>query len=65
MPHQNSPKIRFEGLRPTIQHVVNELLDLVKDQDTFDLVKDLAFPLPCIVITHLLGYFKLLKGAVV
>jgi cytochrome P450 len=41
--------------RPRIQKVVDELLDAVGDQGQFDVVADLAQPLPAIVIAELFG----------
>jgi cytochrome P450 len=44
-----------EQLRPRIQAIVDELLDDLEGQDQFDLIADLAFPLPAIVIAEVLG----------
>ncbi len=44
-----------EGLRPRIQHIVDELLDAVRDSGRMDLIRDLAYPLPVIVIAEMLG----------
>ncbi len=49
---------RIEGLRPRIQAIVDDLLDLVADRDPespVDLVGEFAFPLPFTVICELLG----------
>ncbi|WP_409493532.1 cytochrome P450 [Amycolatopsis sp. cmx-11-12] len=43
------------GLRPRLEAVTTELLDAVRDQDEFDLIADLAYPLPVIVIAEVLG----------
>lgn len=46
------------ALTPTIGHVeqiVNELLDAIASRNSFDLIDDLASPLPTRVIAHLLG----------
>jgi len=43
------------GLEPRIEALVAQLLDAVADQDRFDLVESLAYPLPIIVIAELLG----------
>jgi cytochrome P450 len=45
----------IEGLRPHIQDIVEEMLDAVEDAGTMDVVRDLAFPLPAIVIAKMLG----------
>src|SRR4051794_13979823 len=44
-----------EGLGARIQAITDELLDRVMDVDEFDLVRDLAYPLPVIVIAEMLG----------
>ena len=44
-----------EALRPRIQSIAEELLDVVDGEDTFDLMRDFADPLPVIVIAELLG----------
>lgn len=43
---------RLEG---RIAEIVNEHLDLVEDQGRMDLVDDLAYPLPTIIIAEMLG----------
>ncbi|MDG6109535.1 cytochrome P450 [Dactylosporangium aurantiacum] len=43
------------GLAPRITTVTGELLDEVADAGRFDLIDDLAYPLPVIVIAELLG----------
>ncbi|MEV7940330.1 cytochrome P450 [Kitasatospora sp. NPDC088264] len=48
-----TPKV-VAGLEPRITELTHELLDAV-DPDGFDLVTDLAYPLPVIVIADLLG----------
>ena len=40
---------------PRVQQIVDELLDAVIDKGSFDLVQDLAYPLPVIVIAEMLG----------
>jgi cytochrome P450 len=45
----------IEGLRPSIQDIVDEMLDLVEDNGSMDVVRDLAFPLPAMVIAKMLG----------
>jgi cytochrome P450 len=42
-------------LAPRITTLVTELLDAVADRDSFDLVDELAYPLPVTVISELLG----------
>ena len=49
-----TPRV-VEGMRPHIQHIVDDLLDQVAARDGFDIIADLAFPLPVIVIAELIG----------
>ncbi|CAL2056438.1 Erythromycin C-12 hydroxylase [Streptomyces murinus] len=49
-----TPRV-VQGLEPRIEAVCARLLDEVADQDRFDLVDTLAYPLPIIVIAELLG----------
>lgn len=49
-----TPKVT-ENLRPRIQALVDELLDAVAPTGRMDVIKDLANPLPVIVIGELLG----------
>jgi cytochrome P450 len=44
-----------ENLRPRIRQIVDELLDGVQGRSEFDLVEELAYPLPVIVIAEMLG----------
>jgi cytochrome P450 len=44
-----------EGLRPRIQEIVDELLDAVAPAGGMDVIRDLAYPLPVIVIAEMLG----------
>ncbi len=44
-----------EGLRPRIQEIVDELLDAVARKGRMDVIRDLAYPLPVIVIAEMLG----------
>jgi unspecific monooxygenase len=46
---------RAEGLRGTIQRIVDTLIDRAQDQGHMDLLKDFAEPLPVTVIAELLG----------
>lgn len=43
------------GLEPRIAELTGELLDRVAGRDKFDMVEELAYPLPLIVIAELLG----------
>ncbi|WP_020573799.1 cytochrome P450 [Actinopolymorpha alba] len=52
--HAFTPKI-VADLEPRIAGLTHELLDAVADQDEIELVADLAYPLPVIVIAELLG----------
>ncbi|MDQ6909436.1 MAG: cytochrome P450 [Actinomycetota bacterium] len=49
-----TPKV-VEGLRPRIQQIVDELLDDVAAKGEMDVLGDLAYPLPTVVICELLG----------
>ncbi|MEU6404271.1 cytochrome P450 [Streptomyces sp. NPDC046985] len=49
-----TPRV-VHGLQPRIEAVCARLLDAVAEQDRFDLVDALAYPLPIIVIAELLG----------
>ena len=44
-----------EAARPRIQAVVDELIDRVADSGCMDLIRDVAFPAPAIVIAEFLG----------
>ena len=44
-----------ESLRPRIQSLVDELLDAVVEKGEMDVLADLAYPLPTVVICELLG----------
>jgi cytochrome P450 len=44
-----------QKMRPRIQEIVNELLDGLAGRVEFDLVSELAWPLPVIVIAEMLG----------
>lgn len=46
---------RAEGLRPTVQRLVDDLIDRVQDRGEMDLLRDFAEPLPVAVIAELLG----------
>jgi len=45
----------IEKMRPRIQEIVDELLDAVAGEDSFDLMDKFAMPLPTIVIAEMLG----------
>jgi cytochrome P450 len=49
-----TPRV-IERLLPRIQQLVDELLDAVQPRGAMDIVRDLAYPLPAIVIAELLG----------
>lgn len=49
-----TPRVVAE-LAPRITAITNELLDAVRDSERIELVSDLAYPLPVIVIAELLG----------
>ncbi|GAB3836042.1 cytochrome P450 family protein [Dactylosporangium cerinum] len=49
-----TPKV-VAGLAPRIEEVTSELLDAQAGERRFDLIDDLAYPLPVIVIAELLG----------
>jgi cytochrome P450 len=46
---------RVEQMRPYIQRIVDELLDTVQAKGHMDVIHDLAYPLPVMVIAELLG----------
>src|SRR5215207_2322253 len=46
---------RVEQLRPYIQRVIDDLLDAGQAKGQMDLIHDLAYPLPVMVIAELLG----------
>ena len=54
MNHAFTPR-RVERLRPTVQKIVNELLDAAQADGEPDMIQDLAYPLPVMVIAELLG----------
>ncbi|MDQ2718021.1 MAG: cytochrome P450 [Chloroflexota bacterium] len=49
-----TPRI-VEGMRAHIQQHVDDLLDAVEERGCFDIIRDLAYPLPAIVIAEMLG----------
>jgi cytochrome P450 len=46
---------KIEAMRPGIQAITDGLLDKIAGADTMDAIRDLAFPLPVLVICELLG----------
>jgi cytochrome P450 len=46
---------KMEDMRPFIQRLTDRLLDKVERQGEMDAIRDLAFPLPMLVICELLG----------
>ncbi|MBV8358742.1 MAG: cytochrome P450 [Deltaproteobacteria bacterium] len=46
---------RVEGLRPRIQQLADDLLDMAKVAREFDVLEILAHPLPCQVICEMIG----------
>jgi cytochrome P450 len=54
MNHAFTPR-RVERLRPYIQRIVNELLDAAQSGREVDVIRDLAYPLPVMIIAELLG----------
>jgi cytochrome P450 len=54
MNHAFTPR-RVERLRPYIQGVVDQLLDTAQSRGQVDIIRDLAYPLPVMVIAELLG----------
>ncbi|MCI0554075.1 MAG: cytochrome P450, partial [Anaerolineae bacterium] len=46
---------RVEQMRPYVQRIVDELLDNVQVKGHMDVIHDLAYPLPVMVIAELLG----------
>lgn len=52
--HAFTPKV-VADLEPRIDALARELLDAVADEDEFDLMTALAYPLPVTVVTELLG----------
>ena len=49
-----TPKV-VDGLRPRIQELVDELLDAVAAKGSMEIIEDLAYPLPVVVICEMLG----------
>lgn len=46
---------RVERMRPNVQRIVDELLDQAEVNERMDVIRDLAYPLPVMVIAELLG----------
>jgi cytochrome P450 len=49
-----TPRV-VEGMAPRIQALVDEMLDRVADSHQIDIIADLAYPLPVVVISEILG----------
>jgi cytochrome P450 len=49
-----TPRV-IEGLRPRVEQICNELLDVALDRGDTDLVADYAYPLPVQIIVEMLG----------
>ena len=45
----------MEEWRPLVRNAINELLDEAQDKEDFDLMRDLATPLPVLVIAEMMG----------
>src|SRR5262249_39580144 len=45
----------IDRMRPFIQSVVEDLLDNVRESAKMELIRDLAYPLPAIVIAEMIG----------
>ncbi|HSL44079.1 MAG TPA: cytochrome P450 [Anaerolineales bacterium] len=54
MNHAFTPR-RVERLRPYVQKVIDELLDAAQSKPEPDIIHELAYPLPVMVIAELLG----------
>jgi cytochrome P450 len=50
-----TPRV-VERMRPYIQQVVDDLLDAVEAKGQMDVIRDLAYPLPLVVIAAMLGF---------
>lgn len=46
---------RVESLRPHVVRIVDDLINALRDKQQFDVVDDLAYPLPVTIICELLG----------
>jgi cytochrome P450 len=51
-------RISAEALRPRIVQIVGDLLNRVDERESFDIVADLAMPLPTLVVAEILGIPK-------
>jgi cytochrome P450 len=49
-----TPRV-VENMRTRVQTIVNQLLDAAADRGEMDVIRDLAYPLPAIVIAEMLG----------
>jgi cytochrome P450 len=50
-------RLKMERLRPRMREIARDLLDLAmtKEADTFDVIEDLAYPLPLQIVCEILG----------
>jgi cytochrome P450 len=44
-----------EALRPRVEHLVDEMLDRCEEMGSFDVIEEIAYPLPVIIIAEMLG----------
>ncbi|GLX11141.1 biotin biosynthesis cytochrome P450 [Microbispora sp. NBRC 16548] len=49
-----SPKA-VAKMRPRVEQVVRETIESLADRDSFDFVRDLAYPIPAIIVAELIG----------
>jgi len=54
--HASFTARRVAEMRPMVERISTSLLDDLTGRDTFDLVRDFAFPLPMQIICELLGF---------
>lgn len=45
----------IQAIRPRVESIVEDLIDRIESSGTFDVIKDLAYPLPVTVICEILG----------
>jgi cytochrome P450 len=45
----------IEAVRPTVERIVDDLLDTAEARGRFDAVRGFGYPLPAAIITHLMG----------
>jgi cytochrome P450 len=49
-----TPKV-IKGMTDEIQRITNDLLDIIQEKDSMDVIEDYAFPIPVTVISNMLG----------